>query len=139
MKRQANFSHTDGVKPEVALVSRETVLKERRETDAIFDMVFAPDPKTGLPCSDISMYLSSKTPPQVRDFIQQNIMGEGLPQQKAPDGITDEDLHYLTRRGNETADEYAGRISQYMVSQKKQVDDTVIAARRAQAIKNLKK
>lgn len=139
MKRQANFSHTDGIKPTVELKSREVILKERREADNVIDMVFAPDPKTGLPCSDISMYLSSKTPPQVRDFIQQNIMGEGLPLQKAPEGITDDDLHYLTRRGNETADEYAGRISRYMVTQKKQVSDSVVAARRSQAVRSSQK
>lgn len=42
----------------------------------ILGLIFAPDPLTGMPMSDISLYLSEKTNPQVRDYVQRFLMSE---------------------------------------------------------------
>ena len=58
---------------EAAKIEREPV--ERTGTaDLILQQIYAPDPVTRLPNSDIMCFLSSDTPIEVKNFIQQNLL-----------------------------------------------------------------
>ncbi len=65
------------------------VLDDDNPEKQILGLIFAPDPLTGMPSSDISIYLSDKTNPQVRDYIQRFLMSE-LP--KASTMVKDNDI-----------------------------------------------
>lgn len=46
---------------------------EQNSDNQILSLVFIPNPKTGRPDSTLSLMLSDKERPQVREFIQQNL------------------------------------------------------------------
>lgn len=125
MRRSVNYSHLQGLEsPEVVYPGKTPAAINKRESDLVLDLVFAPDKRTGLPSSDISVYLASNTPPQVRDFIKANIFGEGVTRPSAPDGIDDDVLHELTRRSDETVDDYSLRLSAFMQKEKDKVTES---------------
>ena len=76
MYRRLFAEHQGLDKPEVDFVVPSEVKREVSDSDRVLKMIFVPDHRTGLPSSDISVYLSAKTPPQVREFIKDNIFGE---------------------------------------------------------------
>lgn len=105
----------------------------KSESDHVFDMIFAPDPVSGLPRNDIGVFLNDKTSPTVRDFIQsqlhQDLSGKRV---AVPDGISDDDIASLTRDSKETIEEYSSRVNAYMKNQaqvvKRFVRDRKLAA-----------
>lgn len=132
MNRRDNFSDTFGLVPEVPVRSKVPAKLQKREQDLVLDLVFAPDKKTNLPSSDISVYLSGKTPPQVRDFIKSQIFGDGLSKPDSFDGVGDDVLHELVRGSSETVDEYTSRLSAYMVNERAKVGQAFANYRNAQ-------
>lgn len=44
------------------------------ENNNLLDVIFAPDPETGLPRSDIGIILSKDSVPEVAKYIQDNLM-----------------------------------------------------------------
>lgn len=126
MKRTNNLSETLGLDPEVSLVEHELAAREKTERDRVCELIFVKDPRTGLPCSDIGMYMNPSTPPQVKDYIQQNIFGEGRISAQST-GVDDDTIAYLTRHSSETSDEYVSRVNDFMMAQKKSVQDAMVA------------
>ncbi len=125
MNRSVNYSHLQGLdSAEVVSPSKEPAVINKRESDLVLDLVFAPDKRTGLPSSDISVYLAANTPPQVRDFIKSNIFGDGFTRPAALEGIDDDVLHELTRHSDETVDDYSLRLSAFMQKEKDKVTES---------------
>lgn len=138
MIRRDNFSETFGIVPEAPVHSKEPGQIQKREQDLVLDLVFAPDKKTGLPSSDIAVYLSGKTPPQVRDFIKSQIFGDGLSKPDSFSDVGDDVLHELVRGSNETVDEYSSRLSRFMVNERLRVDQAFVNYRNAQRMVKFK-
>lgn len=140
MKRSVNYSHLDGINsPLVTLPSKEPAVIQKREADLVCELVFAPDKRTHLPSSDISVYLAPNTPTQVREFIKQNIFGEGVERPSVPDGIDDDVILDLVRGSDETVDAYASRVSDFMNRERSRVQEyfaTVRNAERQSQVKN---
>ena len=89
MYRRLFAEHQGLDKPEVDFVELPEVNKEVTDYDRVVNLVFVPDHRTALPSSDISVYLSAKTPPQVREFIKDNIFrGEKTAQSLGDGGDT---------------------------------------------------
>lgn len=88
------------------------------QKEQVFNLIFAPDDFSGLPRNDIGVFLNEKTSPQVREFIQSQLHHDFCPKVSVPDGITDDDISYCTRKSNETVEDFAQRISNYMRYQK---------------------
>lgn len=90
--------------------------------DALYDMIFATDPRTGFPSGAISMHLSEKTADDVRTFIEQKIMIEhgdsrGLvPVEMLKRGslLDDEFIAQTVRQRFESDEQYEARLSGYM-------------------------
>lgn len=132
MKRSINFSHLLGLSSAcVKYLSKEPAIINKREADLVCDLVFAPDKKTGLPSSDISVYLASNTPIQVREFVKQNIFGEGLERVGGSSELEDADLHFLVRGSDETVEDYSSRVSSYMLNEREKVQQSFARLRNA--------
>ena len=44
-----------------------------KENDELMSVVFAPDPVTGLPCTDIGFMMKHKDKPEIAQYIQQRL------------------------------------------------------------------
>lgn len=136
MFRRKFSEHQDLNDLEVKYKPVEVLPKQLTDQDRVIDLVFMPDPKTGLPQSDISVYLSAKTPVQVREFIKANIFGE--PHDRASDfvdGLDDDTIAAMVRGKSETVEEYSARISQFMTDQKIDLQETFAKFRNVQRSK----
>lgn len=77
----------------------------------LLSQVFAVDPMTGLPRGDIAQFLSDKTNPEVKDFIQNTLMKK-VDTQTVPfdERITDDDIFDSMPYQGEKRDDYVDRI-----------------------------
>ena len=84
------------------------------DKDNVFGMIYAPDPLTGRPRSDLGTYLSENTNPLVRDFIERQLRTD-FSQYNAnvPADIDAGTIALLTRDRKETVEEYVGRVNSY--------------------------
>lgn len=99
----------------------EPIIPEKVENNEneVFNMIYAPDPLTGRPRSDLGTYLSENTSPVVRDFIERQLRQDFSGNTSTiPDGISDSDILYLTKDKNETVSDYQERVKAYMLRQK---------------------
>lgn len=90
--------------------------------DSIVELIYSPDEFTRLPNGDISLYLSSSTRPEIKQFIidnlQQDLRGreiDSVPSKYVSDGsISDDDIIYLTRSSSESRESYLSRVYSYI-------------------------
>ena len=82
------------------------------EADSLLDMVFARNPRTGLPCGAVEQYMSEKLAPEVREFIRQNLMQENVAPPSNVVGFSDDDLMDMCRLKNETMQDYCHQKNQ---------------------------
>lgn len=86
---------------------------------AVLEAIYSLDPVTRLPTGDIMCYLASTTPPEVKQYIMDNIMidtsNQKLP--SLPDGLDEDTAFALERKNGESAEVYRSRISDYMYDQ----------------------
>lgn len=79
------------------------------ENEQLFETIFAPDPVTGVPRSDLAFVVNSETRPEVIQFIQNTLM---RPQSESVK-TDDVDLALASIRGrNETFVDYANRLAE---------------------------
>lgn len=99
---------------------------KKKSDGSVFKIIFADDPVTGRPRSDLGTYLTDETNPLVRDFIERQLRQDfngKIP--SIPDGISDRDLAILTKDRFESIDEYVKRVNQYCQAQKQKVQTTL--------------
>lgn len=88
-------------------VSEVTVRDQRNE--GLIDVIFAPDPVTGIPCSDIGYIMSQDSNPQVAQFVRDNLL------RLVPEGVrfnsADTALD-LTPEAGESIGAFADRLKQ---------------------------
>lgn len=101
-------------------IERE-VVEHSGTANLILQQIYASDPVTRLPSSDIMCFLSSDTPNEVRLFIQQNLMSPVTAEQVGFASDMDSDsIAELTRGVDEDSHTYASRVSAFM---QKHVDE----------------
>lgn len=92
--------------PEVPEVIIDSALKE------VLDEIFSVDPVTGNPRGDIQYFMSKDGNPQVKAWLESNLL---QPRRDNPsyDGIdvTDDLLAEFSRKSGENAESYAARIA----------------------------
>lgn len=110
----------------------ESDVKEQNEV--LLDYIYGLDPVTSLPCGDLAIYLGDKANPEIRNFIELNLMKErvddkgslSLPNDvlnKMRSVITDDDIAAFSRHHGESKEEYADRIKLYFLQEKKKRRD----------------
>lgn len=108
-----------GYNPNYAIVSshgykRTTPHLVAREEDSFEKLIFAPDPVTGVPRSDLAFVVNSKTRPEVLQYIQNTLQ---RPLQDSVVG-SDPDMAIASIRGRkESFTAYADRIREIINSQ----------------------
>lgn len=101
------------VKPEELAPNGDT----NRKYSELFSFIYAPDPMTKLPTGDLQMFMSKDTNPEIRDFIQRNLM---QPTSTPPTDVklSDDDIKALSRAPGESRSSYAARVRSYLDSYK---------------------
>lgn len=102
----------------------------RKKEDPLMDYIFGVNPVTGLPTGDLAIYLSDKANPEVRQFIEMNLLKDNpstdVPALSMPDDvvnkyrsvITDDDVAQFSRNHDETRDEYAERMRNWFADER---------------------
>lgn len=96
----------------------------------LLDYIFGCDPVTGHPIGDLAFYLGENTRPEIRTFIETNILKDiskstdsplHLPDEvinKFRSDLSDDDIAVFSRNHNETAEEYANRMKYYLSNER---------------------
>lgn len=87
---------------------QEVELKNTTDNQ-LFDVIYAPDPFTGLPQSDIAVYLSDKVDPAIREFVASQLMSPN-PKPQGVDDANSDILFDLIRKDGESVSDYAVRV-----------------------------
>lgn len=96
----------------------------------LLDYIYSLDPVTSLPCGDLAVYLGDKANPEIRNFIEMNLLqphtdGKSvvdIPQDvlnKMKSVIGDDDIVQFSRNHGESREEYADRMKLYFLNEKK--------------------
>lgn len=87
--------------------------------EELFNQIFSINPKTNLPDGDIAIFMSQNTSPEIKDFIQRNLMSPiDLENDGAKyDGLDDDTLAQYTRDANESVTDYRNRMYREVYSQ----------------------
>lgn len=77
------------------------------QVDEIGSLIFAPDPRTGIPRSDLAMIMSKSARPEVAEYIRQNLQ-RSLPDSARSDNP--DDALRLTKNVHESLEAYGNRL-----------------------------
>ena len=97
------------------VVDCEEVEMKNDSQNQLLDVIYAPDPFTGLPQSDIAVYLSDKVDPAIREFVASQLMTPN-PNPQGVDDANSDILYDLVRQDGESVSDYAVRVRE-MVAQ----------------------
>lgn len=129
----------------------DTISPDVEEKDkALLDLIFTRNKQTGIPEGDLALYTNDKANPEVRRFIEMNLMtpvnsSDGLDLSTEQvnhlrSSISDDDIARFTRSRDESKEEYAERIRhwfddererRFKDKQKKQFEDDYRKAKEA--------
>lgn len=110
--------------PEPEVVEREKPFDSSMEK-SLFEQIFSVNPVTGLPQGDLAIYMSEKTSPEVKRFIEMNLHqpydvdGDTSGRQ----GLTDDDVVAYMREMGESTHAYARRMFDEVMKAKPQEND----------------
>lgn len=82
----------------------DTALKQ------VLDEIFAVDPETGFPRGDIQYYLSSAGNPQVKAWIENNILQPRMTSNSTMQGLSDDLIAEMSQRKSESLEDYTARV-----------------------------
>lgn len=96
--------------------------------DALLDLIFGVDPATGLPCGDLSVYLGKNANPEIKMYIENQLLterhdsaeGVSMPTEVVNKfgSLSDDDVAMFSRNHGESKEEYADRIRLFLASEK---------------------
>lgn len=101
----------------------------------LLDLIFTNDPVTGMPTGDLALFTNEKANPEIKRFIELNLLHENaevgsslnLPDDianKFRGTINDDDIAQFSRNHDESREDYANRMRQWFVDEKrKRMDD----------------
>lgn len=75
----------------------------------VLDVIYGVDPVTKLPRGDYAVYLDKNTSPEIREYIQRNLLTERTPSASVEFDKGDEVFDFIRER-NESMDDYTRRI-----------------------------
>lgn len=77
----------------------------------VLDEIFSVDPRTGAPKGDIAYFLSKDGNPEVKAWLETNLLQPRRSVSSHPDGVTDEVIAEFSRNPGESGLEYAARLA----------------------------
>lgn len=91
------------------VIDIEEVAPKNDAENQLLDVIYAPDPLTGLPQSDVAVYLSDKVDPAIREFVASQLMSPN-PNPQGVDDANSDILFDLVRQDGESVADYAVRV-----------------------------
>ena len=86
-------------------------VKHDSELDAVLKEIFSVDEVSGFPKGDIQYFLSKDGNPQVKAWLEANLLSPRAKQQGADESKISDDLIFeMSRRDGETNDDYRSRL-----------------------------
>lgn len=85
-----------------------------KHPNPLLKIVFAMDERTNYPGNDIALNVAQGTNPEIKAFIQSQLMGDNSPLNLSTKDISDDVILELTKRDGEAPSAYANRINQYI-------------------------
>lgn len=95
--------------------NRHRPIDADRHQNSLLDIIFAIDEVTNLPKGDIALYLGKDCDPDIRKFIEDNLMAKSSTVNLGTKGVDDDTILQLTRNNGESQSDYASRIKQFIV------------------------
>lgn len=86
---------------------------EKDASEHVFDEIFKTN-SDGTVSDDLSMWLSERTSPQIRDFISSQLL-QKTEVEPLKEGLTVDDVERYSRQAGETRIEYAARLKQLAI------------------------
>lgn len=83
---------------------------DESQLKAVLDEIFSVDPVSGFPKGDIQYYLSPEGNPQVKQWLENNLLKPRMASSKNPDGVTDDMIAEFSKKKSESASAYAERL-----------------------------
>lgn len=106
------FSQYKGLDNDPCVIPDPAPVKSDSDFDRILNTIFAVDPRSGFPMTDLVYYLSPNGDPQVREWLVNNLLQPRATASGKPlADVTDDMIHEFSRKPDESLDDYAGRIS----------------------------
>lgn len=92
------------------------VVNDNSELNRLLSIIFSPD-DTGSIQGDIGFVLNNKVDPQIVNFVKSQLLFDTSShvQSSLPIWMTDDDAMVMRRDPNETMDDYATRMAEYML------------------------
>lgn len=78
--------------------------------DEVLRVIYAPDERTQLPCSDLGRYLSDDTPAEIRDYIKKHLFTDVSGNQIGASLADDDLIMEFTQDNSEYTSEYLQRV-----------------------------
>lgn len=121
----------------------------KKKDSQLLNYIYSVNPVTGLPQGDLAVYLGDKANPQIRAFIEMNLLQETenskscfrLPDEvinKFREHISDDDIAAFSRNHGETKEEYADRMKLYMLQEKQKRASAIREKRNKDFLDSLK-
>lgn len=144
MNKQLVFlNRVNNILPFGTLVKKVEKNDVKTKWSEVLDAIYSIDERTGFPKGDLAIFTSADANPEIRAFIEANLMMDNSSDRGAldlPDSVrnsfrkdvSDDDIAAFSRNHDETAEEYADRIS-------KKVTDMKLAYQRDRETRRLKK
>lgn len=95
--------------------NRHQKIDVEKHQNPLLDIIYAIDEVTNLPKGDIALYLGKDTDPDIRKFIEDNLMAKSSSVNLGTKGVDDDTILQLTRNNGESQSDYASRIKQFIV------------------------
>lgn len=89
--------------------------RDKPHEASLFDSIFAIDERTKLPQGDLAVFMSENTSPEVKQFIQQNLLQQNnleLPENGKD--LDDDIISALTRGSGESVSSYRDRVMDWL-------------------------
>lgn len=100
----------------------------KEANQALLDLIYGVDESTGLPVGDLSYYLGEKANPEVKFFIESQLLKENSQPGSSMDlpndvvnrfrELSDDDVALFSRNHDETREEYAYRLKNYFAEER---------------------
>lgn len=77
---------------------------------SMLDEIFSVDPVSGFPKGDIQYYLSSEGNPQIKQWLENNLLRPRMSGSQTLEGVTDDIRAEFSRKSGESVDDYQSRL-----------------------------
>lgn len=108
-----------GMQPNLFSVAISKVVS-KSEDDSMLRFLFSVDSRTGLPQSDIGVFLNKQTNPSVKQYIEANLLSPNTPSNFATDDMIEDSIIDGTPSRYESIKDFDARVTAQLEAEKKE-------------------